>query len=201
MSGVRIIIFAKAPVPGSVKTRLVPALGQQAAAELARSMLKETILEATAAGVGPTEICGDPEPADPSWGSLLETDALELSAQGEGGLGERLARAAQRALGDGSPAVLIGSDCPSLNRHRLRDIAAQLEDHDAVIQPAMDGGYVALGLRKFHPSLFHGIAWSTEAVANDTVRRIIQLGWTYFIAEPLRDIDTPEDLKAEGLTA
>ena len=200
MSKVRIIIFAKAPLPGKVKTRLALSIGQDRAAELARRMLLDTIREAIAADVGPTEVCADPEPSHPSWGNLLDGHSLALTAQGEGDLGERLARAARRALADDLPILLIGSDCPSLDRHRLRDLAGQLQEHDAVLQPVMDGGYAALGLRSFDPSLFQGIAWSTGAVASKTALRIAQLGWSKSIAAPpLRDIDTLKDLEAAGL--
>lgn len=202
MRDVRIIIFAKAPVPGKVKTRLVPVLGEERAAELARRMLLDTTTEAITAGMGPTEICVDPEPSDPAWGDLLRRHPLTVSYQGEGDLGQRLSRAAQRALDHSAHVILIGSDCPSLDRFRLREIAAKLQDHDAVIQPAMDGGYVALGLTRFDPSLFEGIAWSTAAVAKETARRMLQLGWSCCIASPpLRDVDTIEDLQASGLSA
>lgn len=196
----RIIIFAKAPVPGRVKTRLIPALGEAGAARLARRMLLATIDEALAAGVGPTELCGDPHPGDPAWDDLLRPGALQLSDQGPGDLGDRLARAAKRALWTGMPAILIGTDCPALDRHRLRTIAAELQKHDAVIHPARDGGYVALGLNRYDPSLFSGISWSTDAVAAETIERIGALGWSLAVGETLHDIDVPADLEAAGFT-
>lgn len=200
MSAVRIIILAKAPVPGRVKTRLVPALGAAGAAALARLMLAGTIAEALAAGIGPVEVCGDPGPGDPAWDDLLDAPALLRSAQGDGDLGARLARAAGRALAGGLPLILIGSDCPALDRQRLKELAELLLEHDAVIHPAVDGGYVALGLRRFDASLFEGIAWSTSKVARQTVARIERLGWSCAVAgPPLRDVDTPEDLEALGL--
>lgn len=196
----RIIIFAKAPVPGRVKTRLIPALGEEGAARLARRMLLATIDEALAAGVGPTELCADPRPSDPAWEDLLIADALQLSVQGPGDLGDRLARAAKRGLSTGMPALLVGTDCPALDRYRLRTIAAQLQNHDAVIHPARDGGYVALGLNKYDPSLFSGISWSTDAVAGETIERIEALGWSMTVGETLHDIDVPADLEAAGFT-
>lgn len=182
----RILVFAKAPLPGRVKTRLIPALGAEGAARLAAEMLEATIAESLATGLA-VELRGDPDPA--GW---YEGPPVEFSAQGEGGLGERLARAAACAP---DSVILIGTDCPDLNRDRLSSAAESLERHDAVIHPAEDGGYVLLGLRRSHPSLFDGIAWSTAAVAAETIARIRALGWSLDLRETLRDVDEPSDLR------
>lgn len=194
MSVSRIIIFAKAPVAGQAKTRLVPALGEDGAAELARDMLRATVNEALAANLGTPELCVTPGPEDRAWVGLLPALQLHITDQGSGDLGERLGRAATRALALGQPVILIGADCPALARGHLRAAAAALEDHDAVIFPAIDGGYVLLGLRRFHPSLFRDMPWSTSAVARETLDRIAALGWTVHVGESLHDIDRPEDL-------
>jgi uncharacterized protein len=182
----RIIIFAKAPVPGRAKTRLIPALGAEEAARLAAEMLERTVAEALATGLE-VELCGDPDPA--GW---YRGPPVALAAQGEGDLGERLARAAARATGG---ILLIGTDCPDLGRERLRSAATALESHDSVLHPAEDGGYVLLGLRRFDPSLFEGISWSSDAVAGQTIARIEALGWSLDLRQALRDIDRPEDLR------
>lgn len=193
----RVLIFAKAPVPGRVKTRLAPALGEDGAAELARGFLLNTIKAAQTAGVGPVEVCADPAPGDPEWGDLLAS--VEASEQGGGDLGERLARAAERVLRAGEPVLLIGTDCPDLDAPRLRAAAAALEDRDAVIHPARDGGYVLLGLSRFDRGLFEGVAWSTDTVCGATVDRLRALEWSHLVGETLRDIDTPADLQAVRL--
>lgn len=194
MSRTRIIVFAKAPVPGRVKTRLIPALGEEGAAQLARVMLLGTLEEARAAGVGRPELCADPDPADPAWKALVPA-GFWLSAQGEGELGDRLARAVTRGLRRDDAIMLIGTDCPALNRDELRRIANQLQSFDAVICPALDGGYVALGLRKYDPSLFEDIAWSSNIVSRQTIVRIEALGWQLHIGPTFRDVDTPGDLE------
>ena len=191
----RIVIFAKAPVPGRVKTRLIPALGAEAAAELAADMLRRTAAEALASGVGAVELCADPDPGDPAWIRRIPI-GLSVTAQGEGELGERLARAAQRLIEGGERVLLIGGDCPELDRDRLAAAAGALERHDAVIHPALDGGYALLGLRRFDRSLFDDIAWSTDRVAAETIERIKALGWALLVGETLRDVDEPEDLRA-----
>jgi rSAM/selenodomain-associated transferase 1 len=184
----RIVVFAKAPAAGRVKTRLIPALGAEGAAALAGEMLAATVEEALATGLA-VELCGEPDAAQ--WHEARP--GLTLTAQGEGGLGERLARAAERVLEE-VPVLLIGADCPDLHRMRLRAAAQALEDHDAVLHPALDGGYALLGLRRFDRSVFEGIDWSTAAVAEQTTRRIEALGWALHVGEILRDVDEPEDL-------
>jgi rSAM/selenodomain-associated transferase 1 len=183
----RIVIFAKAPVPGRVKTRLIPALGAEGAAALASRMLERTISEALASGLA-VELCGEPDPA--GW---YHGPTLQLSAQGEGDLGQRLHRAAERVLA-AENVLLIGADCPALDRHRLNAAAEALERHDAVLHPAEDGGYVLLGLRRVHPSLFTGIDWSTDRVAVQTLASIEALGWSIDIRDRLADVDEPSDL-------
>lgn len=184
----RILVFAKAPVPGRVKTRLIPALGADGAAALAAKMLEFAVVEALATGL-PVELCGEPD--SEQWHEARP--GLALTAQGEGDLGERLARAAARVVNE-EPVLLIGSDCPELDRARLRAAAGVLEGEDSVIHPANDGGYALLGLTRFDLSIFEGIDWSTAAVAAQTMTRIEALGWSLHIGETLRDIDEPEDL-------
>jgi hypothetical protein len=183
----RIVIFAKAPVPGRVKTRLIPALGAEGAAKLAAEMLEQTVAEALASGLD-VELCGEPDPS--GWYS---GPPLRLAAQGEGDLGQRLHRAAERVLAE-EPVLLVGADCPALDRHRLRAAAEALKRHDAVIHPAVDGGYVLLGLKRFSAALFGGIAWSTKSVARETLERLATLGWSTDVRETLTDVDEPADL-------
>jgi hypothetical protein len=194
---VRIVIFAKAPVAGAVKTRLIPVLGADGAARLAERMLADTAAAAVAADLGEPEVCAAPHPEAPEWEPFRPSGA-RMTDQGEGDLGQRLARAAARVIGAGEGVLLVGTDCPDLDAARLRAAAAQLRTHDAMIHPAVDGGYVLLGLARFHPSLFAGIAWSTGSVAADTIARVRALGWTLHVGETLRDIDEPADLQALG---
>lgn len=186
----RIVVFAKQPVPGRVKTRLIPALGAEGAARLAAEMLERTIGEAVATGLE-VELCGEPDAA------VWSDATVALTAQGEGGLGERLARAAKRVLAE-EPVLLVGADCPALGRDRLLAAVEALAAHDSVIHPAEDGGYVLLGLRRFDPSLFEGIEWSTGAVCRQTLDRLAGLGWSVDVRETLADVDEPADLRLTG---
>jgi rSAM/selenodomain-associated transferase 1 len=187
---IRIVVFAKAPVSGRAKTRLIPALGAEGAARLARQMLFDTCREALLARSGTVELCFG---HDPDWNGPLPGGVV-LTDQGEGDLGERLTRAAERVTDEGEKIVFIGTDCPGLDARRLQGACRKLETHDAVIHPTFDGGYALLGLGRFDPSLFRDIAWSTPNVAPDTVARIEALGWSLHKGETLRDIDEPADL-------
>ena len=194
MSRTRILVFAKAPLPGRVKTRLIPALGAEGAAELAHRMLLDTWRAASSVLVAEAELWTDPAPDHPDWEGLLPPRAERLHPQGDGDLGARLARATRAAMAERDRAVLIGTDCPQLTERRLRDACWELETHDAVIHPTFDGGYALLGLKRFDPSPFEGIGWSGPRVAVDTMSRLTALGWDVHLGETLHDIDEPEDL-------
>ena len=185
----RIVLFAKMPVPGAVKTRLIPVLGPEGAARLARRLLATALREAVASGLE-VELCGDPDAR--LWGPT--SLGLTLSAQGEGDLGARLTRAAERTIARGENVLLVGADCPALDAARLRAAAAALERYDAVIHPAEDGGYALLGLRRTDPSLFDRIPWSSPDVGPETCARIGALGWSLNVRDTLRDVDEPGDL-------
>jgi len=195
MKPVRIVIFAKAPLPGFAKTRLIPALGAQGAADLARRMLEHTLHQALAANVGQVELCVTPPAVDPVWQALRLSELVQWSDQGEGDLGQRMARAAQRVLDGGESVLLIGTDCPQLGPDHLRRASRALGRADAALIPTFDGGYALLGLNCFHPALFTDIAWSTNTVAAETLCRSGQLGWSVQSQPMLHDIDEPADLK------
>jgi len=192
---VRLLIFAKAPQAGQVKTRLIPALGAQGAAELARQMLRHTLREALAAQIGPVELCMSPAPHDLAWRGVAIPRTVLRSAQGGGDLGERMARAVLRVTTQRRQSVLImGTDCPGLTAARLTEAAEQLQSHDAVLVPAFDGGYVLMGLKAPCPALFTQMRWSTPSVASETLRRMAALQLRVWQAPPLHDMDEPADL-------
>ena len=198
MKTTRIILFAKAPIAGRVKTRLIPALGAEGAAELARRMLGHALSIADAAAVGSLELCASPAPSHPDWQNIPLPTGCETSDQGDGDLGVRMARAAQRGLARGQNVLLIGADCPALTVQHLCAAAAALHDHehshDAVLLPAWDGGYLLLGLKTHAASLFEDMPWSTAQVAELTLARMAALGWRIAVLDTLPDIDRPEDL-------
>lgn len=195
MTLTRVIVIAKAPLPGFAKTRLIPALGADGAARLARRMLDHALGTALAAAVGPVELCAAPDPGDPGWHDVAVPDDVTWSAQGVGDLGARMARAAQSACLRGERVLLIGTDCPTLSTTDLRDAARALDQHHASLLPTFDGGYALLGLRQLHASLFENMPWSTASVAAETLRRATQAGWAVKLLPPQHDIDEPADLR------
>lgn len=195
MTTTRIVIFAKAPVAGFAKTRLIPALGAERAARLARRMLLHTLQEASAAAVGPVELCVTPQPSDPVWQSMPPLEGICWTEQVEGDLGVRMADAARRASAVGEHVLLVGTDCPQLDAMHLRRAVEFLHDSDAVLYPTFDGGYALLGLRRFDPRPFEQIPWSTPEVANRTIERVRELGWSLAVGGMLHDIDEPADLR------
>lgn len=190
-----VIVFAKAPVAGLAKTRLVPALGPEGAAALAARMLRHALAQAVEAGVGPVELCGAPDGQHPALVSAAAACGVPLTAQGGGDLGLRMHRALARALMQHGRALVIGTDAPSLDASMLRDAAARLHDHDAVFVPALDGGYALVGLRRADPRVFTGIAWSTASVMEATRQRLRDAGLRWAELPPVADIDEPQDLQ------
>lgn len=194
----RIVIFAKAPIPGFCKTRLIGALGAQGAATLAEHMLLRAVRVALEADLGPVELCVSPDPTHERWQTISglgeATREVVWTRQSDGDLGARMATAVQRTLGLQQNVICIGTDCLELEVEHLRTAAIALSGHQAAMIPAIDGGYVLLALRQYDHSLFENIAWSTSSVRAQTLARLQQLGWSVSQSQSLRDIDEPGDL-------
>jgi rSAM/selenodomain-associated transferase 1 len=189
-----IIVFAKAPIAGAVKTRLIPALGAQGAAQLAARMLDDALFRAWDAGIGPVELCCAPDAAHPRF-RAAEVSGTVLTLQGDDDLGQRMHRALARALTQFSRALLIGTDAPALEPQILREAAASLATDDAVCVPAFDGDYVLIGLRRPCADLFADIAWSSAEVMQQTRARATQAGISLKELPMQHDIDEPGDLR------
>jgi rSAM/selenodomain-associated transferase 1 len=194
MMPIRIVIMAKAPVAGFAKTRLMPALGAEGAAQLAKKMLHHTLATALASKLGRVEICATPDPADSVWQNLDLPSNVIWSAQGEGDLGQRMARAVARTTRHGEATLLIGTDCPAIDVFTLHEAAQALQVYDASLLPTHDGGYALLGLKNFNATPFDNMLWSTRTVAQETLKRMQQLGWKTKVLPTLHDIDETADL-------
>ena len=191
---VKTIIFSKAPQAGFAKTRMIPALGAEGAAALSRRLLDSTLATVLTAQLGLVELYVTPEKNHPAWHSVRFPKDVVIHTQSEGNLGKRLLQATQASMANGNPTLLIGIDCVEITVPLLREAAAKLQQVDTVLHATADGGYALLGLRRFHPLLFTDIAWGTNTVAGETVRRIEQLGWSLFQGRTLHDLDEPQDL-------
>ena len=192
----RVLIFAKAPQPGRVKRRLWPVLSPEAAARLQACLLADLVARLAAARVAPLQLQCRPDTHHPCFEWLAGHYGLERRAQTGGDLGERMSRAAETALAECARVVLIGADCPGLDAGYLRHLLERLTpDRAAVLGPAEDGGYVALGLRTTDRRLFEGIEWGSDRVLRQTLARLDRLGWGCELMPVLWDLDRPADLE------
>lgn len=194
MKPVRIVIIAKAPEAGIAKTRLIPALGAEGAAQLARKMLIRTIHTALSADMGAVECCVSPDHEQATWTSFKAEFDVHWSSQLEGDLGQRMADVASKVIKQGENVLLIGTDCPELDSEHLVQAATCLNSHQACMISVSDGGYCLLGLSCFDESIFNDIAWSTADVAEQTRDKVKKLGWKMTELACLHDIDEPDDL-------
>lgn len=191
-SPVPIAVLAKAPVPGLVNTRLIPAIGAHAAAVLQERLTERAIATALAADVGPVTLWCSPDATHSTFVKLVMQRRIILKRQPEDDLGARMLAATAAGTG---PVLVIGTDCPALTELHLRGAANALRDgNDVVIIPAEDGGYVLIGTRTPQPALFAGIPWGTNTVLTETRTRIIEQRLMLIEQPPLWDVDTEADL-------
>jgi len=192
----RILVFAKAPVAGEVKTRLAAHIGKQAAAALYEQLLRDTVGMALRTGLAPVELHVSSRTCHPLFASLADRQPLEVRLQKGADLGQRMYHALQTALQTASFAVLIGTDCPAMSADYLVQACRQLDAGSAVVLgPAEDGGYVLIAARSCHQRLFTDIPWSSDRVLQLTRARLQALQLPYAELDTLWDLDRPEDLR------
>jgi len=191
-----LIIFAKAPIPGEVKTRLCPPLDPDEAASLHGTLVLDAI-ERTKGVQGVTlYVAGTPDLAHPFFKVMEGRYGAKLLLQRGPDLGSRMKWAMQDAFEQGAQEVLLtGTDLPTLPRVHLVEALTLVKHHDVVLGPTADGGYYLIGLRKMVPALFDGIMWSTVSVFAETKKKIAQAGLSLGLLPECRDLDTLEDLK------
>ncbi len=194
-----LLIMAKQPIAGSSKTRLLPALTAEQAAELSRCFISDTaaaMCDLAAAGPAMTvSIAGTPATAGPFFADLVP-DVGFVAQQGES-LGHRLNHVMSAALTDGaSMVVAINSDSPTMPPHLVADGFAKLasESVDVVLGPAEDGGYYLIGWKRSHPRLVIDVEMSTPNVFQDTMDIAEAEGLRVATTEPWFDVDHPADL-------
>ncbi|WP_137681585.1 TIGR04282 family arsenosugar biosynthesis glycosyltransferase [Aurantiacibacter suaedae] len=179
-----VALFAKYPRAGEVKTRLIPALGEEGAAQLHRRLVERTIATVRESGLDLVLYASGAALGD--FTAWLGED-VRLAEQGEGDLGARLARVP-------APAILLGADIPDLAADHLRAAAAALAEVPVAIGPAEDGGYYLLAFCEPVPFLFGGMAWGISTVRAETERRLAERGVEWRSLPMLADCDRPEDL-------
>lgn len=190
----RIIVFAKTPQPGAVKTRLAQTIGSDTAAMLYRQLLRFTMLRVDHAALAPVQLQVTPSVEHPLFDALA-AQGIEVIEQQGADLGQRMSNALQAALVHSEFAVLIGTDCPALSVGYLeRACRSLLDGAEVVLGPAEDGGYVLIGMRQYHKELFEQVPWSTDQVLAVTRERLATLGCRAVELDTLWDLDRPEDL-------
>jgi rSAM/selenodomain-associated transferase 1 len=186
-----LIIFARAPVLGAVKTRLAKAVGENAALALYEAFLDDTCL--LTQGLGARRVLAiDGDVELPSLARICKSHRMTLMAQGDGDLGTRMGRAIAAEVERG-PVVIVGADTPTLPRPYLHQALDALMEHDVVIGPADDGGLYLLGARVPIAELLAQIPWSTAAVVQTMEGRL--WGWSHRVLAPWYDVDELAELE------
>ncbi len=193
-----LLVFIKYPQSGHVKTRLIPSVGARAAATIYRR-LAETLVTRVR-GLQRPGLVGlffvDPPERLSECARWLDAPECTFLPQCDGDLGARMRDAFSQAFDRGADRVIIiGTDCPELDGSRIDAAFEALRNHDAVLGPALDGGYYLLGLNYALPQVFEGVPWSSSRTARETRRRLEEARCWVAELPILRDLDTPEDLE------
>jgi hypothetical protein len=194
----QIAVLARAPVAGEVKTRLIPLLGAEGALRLHRELVESTLFRARDAALGEVALWVAGDIDHPEVVACAKRQRVRLHRQEGDDLGARMhaVAAAMLATRPGVGCLLIGADCPALSSMHLQRAAAALAAHDVVLVPALDGGYVLIGLNAPQPALFEDIAWGTPTVLAATRQRVAAAGLRCAELPPLPDLDTADDYHA-----
>lgn len=184
-------LMLKAPRPGEVKTRLARDVGDAEATAIYRAIVEHQLRE-----IPPgwrIEIHFTPQNAAAEmrrWLQPLREERIDFFPQADGDLGIRLQAALASTIERGAQCILFaGGDCPSLDRAVLTTAASEVENNDLVVVPAVDGGYVLIGMKAMHAGVFDGIRWSTSQVLEQTLVCAERLGLATKLLPPLEDVD------------
>lgn len=192
----RILVFAKAPVPGKVKTRLISRYGAKGAAAIQKNLVNNTLHTLSRAQLSPVELWCAPDCRHGFFRACRRNYRLALKIQRGADLGQRMHYALRISLRQCAYAVLIGADCPSLGVAEMRQALHSLHcGKEAVLGPAQDGGYVLIGMRKPCSAVFRGMRWGSASVLNATRRRLRRSGLRWSELATGWDVDYPADVR------
>ena len=191
----KLLIFTKSPVLGEVKTRLQPYYSQEQSLAVHKNLLLSTLELTKNLEELEIELCCAPDRTTTFFLDCENNFPVALTNQYGGDLGERMAFSFSLALQSYEKVIVIGTDCPDIDEHYINEAFMALDNVDAVIGPAADGGYVLLGLRKFAIELFTGISWGRDTVFIQTENALNELSWSYTELGIMHDVDRPEDLQ------
>ena len=189
-----LIIFSKSPDRGKVKTRLIPQLGIYKATRIYKELLGNTIKTAINANYSELQIWVDGDINHIYLTQLKKRYGIKLYQQTGNNLGQRMSNAFDKVLNKFTHAVLIGSDCPQINKFDLNKASQYLsENTDVVLGPATDGGYYLIGLKSNNNKLFQNIKWGQASVFGKTCETISNLGWKKKCLSEHWDLDRSSD--------
>ncbi len=191
-----LIVFAKPPIAGFAKTRLISALGEVGAAEFHAKLLDHTLQHVVSKSLWDTYLWCAQEPNHPFFQRCFSRYDIHLQAQTQGDLGQRMTHAMQSMLYEYEKVCIVGADCPLMNAEKIKQAFADLHSqNDVVVTPAEDGGYVLMAVMlQLNPAVFSGVRWGGESVFRQILKNLRHLKLTPIIQSTLWDIDTPEDL-------
>lgn len=191
----KLLIFTRSPVLGEVKTRLQPVYSPAQSLMLHTKLLLDTLSLTEKLTQCDSELCCTPNRNTMFFLQCEKNFPVRLTDQQGADLGERMAFALSVALQAFNKVIIIGTDCPELDEHYIEEALDCLNNVDVVIGPAVDGGYVLLGLTRFVPELFSNISWGSDAVLKQSRKVIEDLSLSYQELGIMHDIDRPEDLQ------
>lgn len=191
-----LILFAKTPVAGRVKTRLIPDLGEQGAADLARALIEESVRRSVEAWPGPVSLQVWPDIGHQCFETLRRRFGVTVSLQSKGDLGAKMFEALNDAHQRGAAAAIMGCDVPQCPAETHRTAHAFLAQGRSVIGPSDDGGYYLIGINPPQRKCFERIRWGGSKVFDTTLKRATSAGVELIVLQQLNDIDTMADVEA-----
>ena len=195
-ASVLLVQFAKAPIEGQVKTRMIPFLTPRQACDLHCELVLWTSGQLVNAQLGDIELAVSGSATHPLFEQARQLGVAQVSVQRGTDLGQRMYHAIRAGLCSYNKVILVGSDCPAIDAVALCAGVEALDHADVVLGPAEDGGYVLIGARKVSAVLFEGIPWGTAEVYAATREALLQLGWEWAALPPMADVDRPQDIAA-----
>ena len=192
----KILIFAKSPLPGKAKTRLIPALGEKGAALLAEKLIVHTVQTVTEKALCPVELWCTPSMEHRLFRSIEQAYSIACRLQQGEDLGERMKHAITASLTEAQAVIVIGTDCPVMDVEYLQQALDTLTQEQAlVISPAEDGGYALLGMRDAVVDIFNNISWGSARVMEQTRDKLMVLQQDWYELPGVWDIDIAEDVQ------
>jgi len=192
---VAVIVFSKAPIEGQVKTRLAKTIGDTAALNVYKALLRVVVSELVNVASWDCYLSAADELDHPVFKELSNEFNLGLHLQKDGNLGIKMYDCLQEMLEHYDKAIIVGGDAVSISCSVISDVFDHLSSHDLSFVPALDGGYIAIGGQSIHSNMFDGIEWGTEKVLSQQISLLEGLDKSFWLSERYWDLDEFEDFE------